>query len=539
VAKQLLFEDHARARMLQGVEKLAKAVAVTMGPTGRNVIFDKSFGGPTVTKDGVTVAKEIELEDRFENMGSKLVVEVAQKTSDLAGDGTTTATVLARAIFREGLRNIVAGSNPMAIRRGIERAVDAAVGHLHSLAKPVTSKEEVAQVGAISANNDMVIGRQLADALERVGKDGVITVEEGKKSETEVEFVDGMQFDKGYISPYFINRTSDMDCVMEDCFLLLHEKKISSIRDLIPILEKTGQTGKPLLIICRGRGRGSPDAAGGQQTAGRAERVRRQGAGLRRPPQGHAGRHRDPDRWHVDQRRPGDAVGEHRTVAPGPCQESHGRQGQHDDRRRRRRAGSGRETHPPDQPADRADGQRIRQREVPRAAGQAVRRRCGGLGRCGHRSGDEAEEGPHRGRLHATRAAVEEGILPGGGVALLRCREAVEKARNSARGDEKIGVDIVLRALDAPLKQIVDNCGLDGSVVAEEVREKAVNIGYDANSGQYVDMFKAGIIDPVKVVRTALANAASIAGLLLTTETLVTKFEKEDKEKRRVEGSVA
>ncbi len=249
MAKQLLFEDHARARMLQGVDKLANAVAVTMGPTGRNVILDKSFGGPTVTKDGVTVAKEIELEDRFENMGSKLVVEVAQKTSDLAGDGTTTATVLARAIFREGLRNIVAGSNPMAIRRGIQRAVDAAVGHLYSMAKPVTSKEEVAQVGAISANNDKAIGQQLADALERVGKDGVITVEEGKKSETEVEFVDGMQFDKGYVSPYFINRTSDMDCVMEDCFLLIHEKKISSIRDMIPILEKVGQTGKPLLII--------------------------------------------------------------------------------------------------------------------------------------------------------------------------------------------------------------------------------------------------------------------------------------------------
>ncbi|HHK42282.1 MAG TPA: chaperonin GroEL, partial [Planctomycetaceae bacterium] len=249
MAKQLLFEDHARAKMLEGVNKLANAVGVTMGPRGHNVIIDKSFGGPTVTKDGVTVAKEIELEDRFENMGAKLVVEVAQKTSDLAGDGTTTATILVRAIYKEGLRNIVAGSNPAAVRRGIERAVDAAEAKLIEMAVPVTSKDEVMHVGAISANNDLEIGRLLADALERVGKDGVITVEEGKTSQTEVEYVDGMQFDKGYISPYFINRPESMDCFLEDAYILLHEKKISNLRSLVPILEKVSQTGKPLLIV--------------------------------------------------------------------------------------------------------------------------------------------------------------------------------------------------------------------------------------------------------------------------------------------------
>ncbi|MDE0735415.1 MAG: chaperonin GroEL, partial [Pirellulaceae bacterium] len=249
MAKQLLFDDSARARMLRGVDKLANAVAVTMGPTGRNVIIDKSFGGPTVTKDGVSVAKEIELEDRFENMGAKLVVEVAQKTSDLAGDGTTTATVLARTIYREGLRNIVAGSNPMAVRRGIEKAVNAAEICLLEMAKPVSSKEEVAQIGAISANNDMVIGELLADALKRVGKDGVITVEEGKTADTKVEYVDGMQFDKGYISPYFINQPAEMDCLLEDCYILIHEKKISNLQEIVPVLEQVSQTGKPLLVI--------------------------------------------------------------------------------------------------------------------------------------------------------------------------------------------------------------------------------------------------------------------------------------------------
>ncbi len=539
MAKQLLFEDHARARMLQGVDKLANAVAVTMGPTGRNVILDKSFGGPTVTKDGVTVAKEIELEDRFENMGSKLVIEVAQKTSDLAGDGTTTATILARSIFREGLRNIVAGSNPMAIRRGIDRAVNATVDHLYTLAKPVTSKEEVAQVGAISANNDMAIGQQLADALERVGKDGVITVEEGKRSETEVEFVDGMQFDKGYISPYFINRTSDMDCLMEDCFLLIHEKKVSNIRDLIPILEKVGQTGKPLLIIAE-------DVDGEALTLLVVNKLRGvlNVCAVKAPGFGDRRKAMLAD---IAILTGGQLISEDLGIQLENLELSHL------GRAKKVTVDKGSTTIVEGGGEREAVEKRIRQinQQIEQTDSEYDKEKyqerlaklSGGVAVVSVGADTEVEMKQKKARiedaLHATRAAVEEGILPGGGVALLRCREAVEKARNAARGDEKIGVDIVLRVLDSPLRQIVDNCGLDGSVVAEAVREKSVNVGYDANSGEYVDMFKAGIIDPVKVVRTALANAASIAGLMLTTETLVTKFEKEDKEKRRVEGAVA
>ncbi len=539
MAKQLLFEDHARAKMLQGVDRLADAVAVTMGPTGRNVIIDKSFGGPSVTKDGVTVAKEIELEDRFENMGSKLVIEVAQKTSDLAGDGTTTATVLARAFFREGLRNIVAGSNAMAIRRGIERAVDAAVGHLYEIAKPVTSKEEVAQVGAISANNDMAIGQQLADALERVGKDGVITVEEGKRSETEVEFVDGMQFDKGYLSPYFINRTSDMDCVLEDCLLLIHEKKINNIRDLVPILEKVGQAGKPLLIIAE-------DIEGEALTLLVVNKLRGvlNVCAVKAPGFGDRRKAMLAD---IAILTGGEMISEDLGIQLEKLELSHLGQAKKvtvdKDSTTIVEGGGDREAvekriRQLNQQIEQTDSEYDKEKYQERLA-----KLSGGVAVVSVGADTEVEMKQTKARiedaLHATRAAVEEGILPGGGVALLRCREAVEKARSAARGDEKIGVDIVLRSLDTPLKQIVDNCGQDGSVVAEEVREKAVNVGYDANTGEYLDMFKAGIIDPVKVVRTALANAASISGLMLTTETLVTKYEQEDKEKRQVEGAVA
>jgi chaperonin GroEL len=539
VAKQLLFQDHARAKMLQGVDKLAKAVAITMGPTGRNVIINKSFGGPTVTKDGVTVAKEVELEDRFENMGAKLVVEVAQKTSDIAGDGTTTATVLARSIFREGLRNIVAGSNPMAIRRGIEKGVDAAVEHLFSIAKPVTSKEEVASVGAISANNDMAIGQQLADALERVGKDGVITVEEGKTTETLVEFVDGMQFDKGYISPYFINRTSDMDCLMEDCCILIHEKKISNLRDLVPILEKVAQIGKPLMIIAEdvdaealtllvvNKLRGVLNVCA-VKAPGFGDRRKAMlgdiavltggtlisedlGIQLENVEVAHLGRAK---KVTVDR--------SNTTIVEGA-----GKRADIDKR-------IAQLNHQIEQTDSEYDREKLQERLAKLSGGVAV---------ISVGAETEADMKQKKARiedaLHATRAAVEEGIVPGGGVALLRCREAVEKARSSARGDEKVGVDIILAVLDTPLKTIVGNGGLDGSVIAEDVREKATNIGYDANTNQFVDMFKAGIIDPVKVVRTALGNAASIASLMLTTEALVTNFDKDDKKKARVEGSVA
>ncbi len=538
MAKQLLFQDQARARMLKGVEKLAHAVAVTMGPTGRNVIISKSFGGPTVTKDGVTVSKEVELEDRFENMGAKLVNEVATKTSDIAGDGTTTATVLARAIFKEGTRNIAAGSNPMAVRRGIDKAVEAALDHLKKIGRPVQNPQEVAQVGAISANNDMTIGKLLAEALEKVGKDGVITVEEGKSMETTVKFVDGMQFDKGFISPYFINRPAEMDCELDDAYILIYEKKLSNLRELVPVLEAVARVGKPLLIIAE-------DVDGEALTALVVNKLRgvlnicavkAPGFGDRRKAMlgdiavltagtlisedlgiklesltlEHLGRAK---KINVDRN--------NTTIVEGA-----GKTADIQARIQQMRT-----------QIENTESQYDKEKYQERLA-----KMTGGVAIISVGAGTESDMKQKKARvedaLHATRAAVEEGILPGGGVALLRCRAAVEAVRGSAKGDEKIGVDIVLHSLDAPIRQIADNCGIDGSVVADEVGQKSGNIGFDANSQQYVDMLKAGIIDPVKVVRAALTNAASIAGLMLTTEALVTTFDKDDKEKNRVEGSV-
>ncbi|MFL2870072.1 MAG: chaperonin GroEL [Pirellulaceae bacterium] len=539
VAKQLLFEDNARARLLRGVNKLADAVAITMGPTGRNVIIDKSFGGPTVTKDGVTVAKEIELEDRFENMGARLVVEVAQKTSDLAGDGTTTATVLARAIYKEGLRNIVAGSNPMSVRRGIEKAVGAAEERLHAMAKPVSSKEEVAQVGAISANNDYSIGNLLADALERVGKDGVITIEEGKTTETEVSFVDGMQFDKGYVSPYFINRPAEMDAYMEDAYILIHEKKISNLRDLVPILEQVSQTGKPLLIIAEdvdaealtllvvNKLRGVLDVCavkapgfGDRRKAMLGDIATLTGGTMISEDIG-----LELENLSIDQLGQAKKITVDKSATTiieggGDAKELQARITQINNQM--------------GQSDSEYDKEKYQERLAKLAGGVAV-----------ISVGAETETDMKQKKariedaLHATRAAVEEGILPGGGVALLRCGEAVDEARSGARGDEKIGVDIIRKALEAPIRRIANNGGIDGSVVADNVRSrKSIAYGYNANAGDYGDMFAAGVVDPVKVVRTALANAGSIAGLMLTTEALVTNFDKDDKEKNRVEGSV-
>lgn len=538
MAKQLLFEDHARHRMLKGIEKLANAVAVTMGPTGRNVIIDKSFGGPTVTKDGVTVSKEIELEDRFENMGAKLVNEVASKTSDVAGDGTTTATVLAFAIFKEGLRNIVAGSNPTAVRRGIEKAADAVVEYLRQLAKPVSKKDDILNVGAISANNDRSIGELLADALEKVGKDGVITVEEGKTAETTLEIVEGMQFDKGYISPYFITNPTTMECELEDAYILLHEKKISSLRDILPILEKISTSGKPLLIIAEDVEADALTTLVVNKLRGvlRICAVKAPGFGDRRKAMlgdmavltggtlfsedlgvnldsvtlSQLGRAK---RITIDKN--------DTTIVQGAGKSADIQQ----------RIGQLRKQI--EETTSDYDREKLQER---------LAKLTGGVAIISVGSETEADMKQKKARvedaLHATRAAVEEGILPGGGVALLRSREVLAKVRVSAKGDERIGVDIVDRALSAPLRQIADNCGIDGSVVVEEVAAKSTNVGYDANKGEYVDMVKAGIIDPVKVVRTALANAASIAGLLLTTEALVTTFDEEDKEKQRVEGSI-
>ncbi|PQO42194.1 chaperonin GroEL [Blastopirellula marina] len=537
MAKQLLFEDHARAKMLKGIDKLADAVAVTMGPTGRNVIINKSFGGPTVTKDGVTVAKEIELEDRFENMGAKLVNEVASKTSDVAGDGTTTATVLARAIFKEGIRNIVAGSNPTAIRRGIEKAVAAAEDFLLNLAKPINSKDDVANIGRISANNDSTIGELLAEALHRVGQDGVITVEEGKSRETTVEYVEGMQFDKGYISPYFINRPAEMDVELEDAYILYHEKKISNLRELIPLLEQVGNTGKPLLIVAE-------DIEGEALTALVVNRLRGvlNIAAVKAPGFGDRRKAMLADMSILTG---GTVISEDLGITLDKVQLS--------------QLGTAKKINITKDKTTIVEGggdkkaleTRIAQlkRQIEETDSEYDREKyqerlaklSGGVAVISVGAETEAEMKQTKARvedaLHATRAAVEEGVLPGGGVALVRAIEAVEKARSSARGDEKIGVDIILKALPAPMRQIADNCGIDGNVVVDEVLQKSTNYGYDAYKGDYVDMVKAGVIDPAKVVRTALSNAASIAGLLLTTEALVTNLEKEDG-KRLAEGVI-
>jgi chaperonin GroEL len=538
VPKQLLFDDNARAKLLKGVEKLAGAVAVTMGPTGRNVIIDKSFGGPTVTKDGVTVSKEVDLEDPFENMGAKLVNEVASKTSDLAGDGTTTATVLARAIFREGTRNVAAGSNPTAVRRGIDKAVSAAVERLMQIARKVERPEEVAQVGAISANNDRSIGDLLAQALQRVGKDGVITVEEGKTTETTVRFVDGMQFDKGFVSPYFVNKPAEMICQLDDALILIHEKKISNLRDLLPLLEKVAQSGKPLLIIAE-------DVDGDALTALVVNKLRgvlnicaskAPGFGDRRKAmlgdiatltggtlisEDLGLKLESLDLSHLGRAKKITVDKNETTIVQGA--------GKQDDVQAR--------VHQLRTQIEGTESEYDREKLQERLA-----KLTGGVAIVSVGAGTEAEMKQKKARvedaLHATRAAVEEGIVPGGGVALLRCREAVEKARSQAKGDEKIGVDSVLHSLEAPIRQIAENGGIDGAVVADEVADKDLNMGYDANKGEYVDMLKAGIIDPVKVVRVALTNAASIAGLMLTTEALVTNLEKEDAKKHRAEGSV-
>jgi chaperonin GroEL len=538
VPKQLMFDDAARAKLLRGVDKLADAVAVTMGPTGRNVIINKSFGGPTVTKDGVTVSKEIELEDPFENMGAKLVHEVADKTSSLAGDGTTTATVLARAILREGARNIVAGSNPMAVQRGIRKGVEAAVAKLDEMSKKVSSKEQIAQVGSISANNDRVIGDLLADAMEKVGKDGVITVEEGKSTETTLEFVEGMQFDKGYLSPYFINQTADMACVLNDAYILIHEKKISNLRELVPILEQASQKAKPILIIAE-------DVEGEALAALVVNKLRGilNICAVKAPG---FGDRRKAMLGDIAALTGGTLISEDLgiklesvtleqlgrakkiTVTKDNSTIVQGGGSNADVKKRIDQLRKGIEGTTSDY-----DREKLQER---------LAKLTGGVAIVSVGANSEAEMKQKKARvedaLHATRAAVEEGILPGGGVALIRCKEAVEAARSGAKGDEKIGVNIIAGVLSAPLKQIADNCGLDGSVVADEVSRKSNSIGYDANNGEYVDMFKAGVIDPTKVVKTALSNAASIAGLILTTEALVTNLDGKDQDKRAVSGSV-
>ena len=536
--KQLLFDDRARLKMQKGVQTLADVVAVTMGPTGRNVIIDKSFGNPQVTKDGVTVSKEVELQDPYEHMGAKLVNEVASKTSDIAGDGTTTATVLARSIYNEGLRGITLGANPMVVRRGIEKAVDAALEFLRGMAKPVTDKEEIKQVGAISANNDNEVGQLIADAMEAVGRDGVITVEEGKTSQTELTLAEGMQFDKGYISPYFITESGNMTAVLENALILLHEKKISSLQKLVPVLEQVAQTGRPLLIVAE-------DVDGEALTALVVNKLRgvlpvcavkAPGFGDRRKAMLHdmaivtGGTLISEDLGiqleSVQVAQLGSAA--KIEVSKDSCTiiDGAGKQDEIDKRVQQIR------NHIEGTDSD-YDREKFQER---------LAKITGGVAIISVGAATEAEMKQTKARmedaLHATRASVEEGILPGGGVALLRAIEAVNAVK--ASGDEQIGVQIVARALEGPIRQIANNCGEDGSVIADEVKQQKTNVGYNANTGEYVDMYKAGIIDPAKVVTSALKNAASIAALMLTTSVCITRTDELDGKgkKARVEGSV-
>jgi chaperonin GroEL len=539
MAKQLLYTDEARKKLLAGADKLAHAVGITLGPTGRNVIIDKSFGGPTVTKDGVTVSKEIDLADPFENMGAKLVNAVAQKTSDVAGDGTTTATILALAIYQEGLRNITAGANPMSVKRGVDKAVAAVVDYLEGITKKLSKKEEMKQVASISANNDPVIGQLMADAFERVGKDGVITVEEGKTSETTLEFVEGMQFDKGYISPYFIT-TPDLKCELEDAYILLYEKKLSNVRDMLPLLERIAQSGKPLLIIAEDVESEALAALVVNKLRGVLQvcAVKAPGFGDRRKAMMGdiavltGGQFISEDLGIKLENVTLEQLGRAKTVRVEKESTTliNGAGKKADIQRRIDMIRAQME-----QTESEYDKEKFSERLAKLTGGVAIIR----VG-----AATEAEMKQKKGRvedaLHATRAAVAEGILPGGGVAPIRAIPAVREAADQLKGDEKLGAEIVVRALEKPVRTIAENSGVDGAVVADEVRlrgEKNPNIGYDANTGDYVDMFKAGIVDPTKVTRSALQNAASIAGLMLTTEVMVTKIE-EDEPAGKVAGAV-
>jgi chaperonin GroEL len=541
VPKQLLFSETARRKMLEGVDTLAEAVGTTLGPTGRNVIISKSFGGPTVTKDGVTVAKEIELPDPFENMGAKLVNVVASKTSDVAGDGTTTATILARALYREGLRNVTSGANPTAVRRGIEKAVEAAVDELReTISRPVSKKEEIAQVGAISANNDMKIGQMLADAVERVGRDGVITVEEGKGSETTLEFVEGMQFDKGYISPYFVTQPTTMECVFDNPLILLHEKKISNLRDMIPLLERVAQSGQPLLIVAE-------DVEGEALAALVVNKLRgvlnvcavkAPGFGDRRKAMlqdmailtGGTVVSEDLglklENLTLDQlgRAKQTKVDKDSTTIIQGAGKKADIQKRIDQLRRQT-----------EETESEYDKEKFQER---------LAKLSGGVALINVGAATEAEMKEKKARiedaLHATRAAAEEGIVPGGGTALIRCIPAVRKVQEELTGDERLGATIVLRALEEPARLIAENSGHDGAVVAEEIKARGGTTGFNANTGDFVDMLQAGIVDPTKVTRTALQNAASVAGLLLTTEAMITSIREDDEGKAapRIEGAV-
>jgi len=503
-AKQLQFDENARHTLLRGVEKLAKAVKATLGPSGRNVILDKKFGSPTITKDGVTVAKEIELEDPYENMGAQLVREVASKTSDVAGDGTTTATVLAESIYREGLRNVTAGANPTSLQRGIMKAVEAIVEELKKISKKVSDRTEIAQVATVSANWDKTIGEIIADAMDKVGKDGTITVEEAKSIETTLEVVEGMQFDKGYLSPYFVTNAEEMEALLENPYILIYEKKISSLKDMLPLLEKVAKAGRPLLIIAE-------DVEGEALATLVVNKLRGtlQVCAVKAPGFG-------------DRRK---AMLEDIAVLTGGkmISEDLGIKLENiklEDLGKAKRVTIDKENTTIVEDYDR---EKLQERLAKLAGGVAVIN-------VGAATETEMKEKKARveDALHATRAAVEEGIVAGGGVAFIRAQKAIENMRG-LDADEKVGVQIVRRAIEEPMRQLANNAGAEGALIVEEVKKRKGNEGYDVAKGEYVDLVKAGIVDPTKVTRSALQNAASIAGLLLTTEALVTEVPEKEK----------
>src|SRR5246127_1241345 len=527
-AKQLIFDENARQTLLRGVSKLAKAVTATLGPKGRNVVLDKKFGSPTVTKDGVTVAKEIELEDPYENMGAQMVREVASKTSDNAGDGTTTATVLAEAIYREGLKHVTAGANPIGIQRGIGKAVEPAVANLDKIAKKVKDKEEIKQVATVSANWDKTIGEIIADAMDKVGKDGTITVEQAKSIETTLDVVEGMQFDKGYLSPYFVTNAETMEVRLEDCYVLNYEKTISNLKDLIPLLEKVAKAAKPLLIIAEGVEGDALATLVVNKLRGTINvcAVKAPGFGDRRKAMMEdiailcGGKCITEDLGIKLESIGLEDLGRAKSIVVDKenttIVEGYGKpseiQGRVNQIRRQI-----------EETTSDYDREKLQERLAKLAGGVAVIN-------VGAATETEMKEKKARveDALHATRAAVEEGIVAGGGVALIRAQKALDNLRG-LEADEKVGVQIVRRAVEEPVRQLADNAGAEGALVVEEVKKRKGNEGYDVSAAEYTDLVKAGIVDPTKVTRSALQNAASISGLLLTTEALVTEVPEKEK----------
>jgi chaperonin GroEL len=485
MAKQLLFDESARHAVLKGVETLAKAVSVTLGPKGRNVVIDKKFGSPTVTKDGVTVAKEIDLPDAYENMGAQMVREVASKTSDAAGDGTTTATVLAESIYRAGLKNVTAGSNPIYLKRGIDKAVEATVLELSNISKAVESRGEVKQVATVSANWDETIGDIIADAMDKVGKDGTLTVEEAKSIETNLDVVEGMQFDKGYLSPYFVTDSESMEASLEDAYILIHEKKISALTDLLPLLQEVAKTGKPFLLIAE-------DIEGEALAALVVNKIRGtlNVCAVKAPGFGDRRKAMLED---IAILTGGRCITEDLGIKLENVQLSD---------------------------LGQAKSVKIDKESTTMVEGGGAANEIQGRVKQIRRQIDETTSDYDREKLHATRAAVEEGIVPGGGVALIRAANAIDKL--NLKGDEKIGAQIIKTAVSGPIRLLCQNAGVEGSVVVKEINESEGNMGYNVATDKYEDLLKAGVVDPTKVTRSALQNAASISGLLLTTECMIT-----------------